>query len=188
MKIYTRTGDRGETGLIGGKRVSKNDPRIVAYGCVDELNSNVGLVISLLKNNKLFSDLIEVLILIQNELFIVGSDLADPNYSVENEFKTPRVDERMALHLESVIDRFDDELRPITFFILPGGSIEASSVHVTRSIARRTETAVAVLSKSQTINPAILIYLNRLSDFLFTTARLVNKRLGVEDVAWKPSM
>src|ERR671926_754254 len=105
MKIYTRTGDRGEIGLIGGKRVSKNDPRIVAYGCVDELNSNVGFVISLLKNNKLFSDLIEVLILIQNELFVVGSDLADPNYSVENEFKTPRVHERMALHLESVIDR-----------------------------------------------------------------------------------
>ena len=94
----------------------------------------------------------------------------------------------MALHLESVIDRLDEELRPITFFILPGGSIEASSVHVTRSIARRTETAVAVLSKGQTINPAILIYLNRLSDFLFVAARVVNKRLGNEDIAWKSSM
>jgi cob(I)alamin adenosyltransferase len=188
MKIYTRTGDKGETGLIGGKRVPKNDPRIVAYGCVDELNSNVGLVISLLKNKKLFSDLIDILILIQNELFIVGSDLADPNYSVENEHQTPRVQEKMALHLESVIDRFDEELKPITFFILPGGSLEASSVHVTRSIARRTETAVAVLSKGQTTNPAILIYLNRLSDFLFAAARVVNKRLGINDVAWKSSM
>lgn len=186
MKIYTRTGDKGETGLIGGKRVSKNDPRIVAYGCVDELNSNIGLVIALLKNRNLFSDLVDILILIQNELFIVGSDLADPNYSLENKSETPRVQEKMALHLESIIDRFEKELKPITFFILPGGSIEASSLHVTRSIARRTETAVAMLSKDQTINPAILIYLNRLSDFMFIAARLLNKRLGIEDVAWKP--
>lgn len=188
MKIYTRTGDKGETGLIGGIRVSKNDPRIVAYGCVDELNSNIGLVIALLKNRNLFSDLVDVLTLIQNELFIVGSDLADPNYSLENKYETPRVHEKMALHLESIIDTFEKELKPITFFILPGGSIEASSLHVTRSIARRTETAVAMLSKDQTINPAILIYLNRLSDFLFIAARLLNKRLGIEDVAWKPSL
>lgn len=188
MKIYTRTGDKGETGLIGGIRVSKNDPRIVAYGCVDELNSNIGLVIALLKNRNLFSDLVDILILIQNELFVVGSDLADPNYSLENKYETPRVHEKMALHLESIIDTFEKELKPITFFILPGGSIEASSLHVTRSIARRTETAVAMLSKDQTINPAILIYLNRLSDFLFIAARLLNKRLGIEDVAWKPSL
>lgn len=188
MKIYTRTGDKGETGLIGGIRVSKNDPRIVAYGCVDELNSNIGLVIALLKSRNLFSDLVDILILIQNELFIVGSDLADPNYSLENKYETPRVHEKMALHLESIIDTFEKELKPITFFILPGGSIEASSLHVTRSIARRTETAVAMLSKDQTINPAILIYLNRLSDFLFIAARLLNKRLGIEDVAWKPSL
>lgn len=188
MKIYTRTGDKGETGLIGGIRVSKNDPRIVAYGCVDELNSYIGLVIALLKNRNLFSDLVDILILIQNELFIVGSDLADPNYSLENKYETPRVHEKMALHLESIIDTFEKELKPITFFILPGGSIEASSLHVTRSIARRTETAVAMLSKDQTINPAILIYLNRLSDFLFIAARLLNKRLGIEDVAWKPSL
>jgi cob(I)alamin adenosyltransferase len=188
MKIYTRTGDKGETGLIGGIRVSKNDPRIVAYGCVDELNSNIGLVIALLKNRNLFSDLVDILILIQNELFVVGSDLADPNYSLENKYETPRVHEKMALHLESIIDTFEKELKPITFFILPGGSIEASSLHVTRSIARRTETAVAMLSKDQSINPAILIYLNRLSDFLFIAARLLNKRLGIEDVAWKPSL
>ena len=188
MKIYTRTGDKGETGLIGGKRVSKNDPRIVAYGCVDELNSNIGLVIALLKNRNLFSDLVDILTLIQNELFIVGSDLADPNYSLENKYETPRVQEKMALQLESIIDRFEKELKPITFFILPGGSIEASYLHITRSIARRTETAVAMLSNHQAINPAILIYLNRLSDFLFIAARLLNKRLGIEDVAWKPSL
>ncbi|MGB8036104.1 MAG: cob(I)yrinic acid a,c-diamide adenosyltransferase [Nitrososphaeraceae archaeon] len=189
MKIYTKTGDKGETGLIGGKRIPKSDPRIISYGLIDELNSNVGLTISLLnlKNNNLFSDLIDLLIKIQNDLFAIGSDLADPTYPMENKYKIPRTDEKMVLYLESEIDKFDKEVVPITFFILPGGSIESSILHVSRSIARRTETAVTALSKSQTINPAILIYLNRLSDLLFVAARLVNKRIGVEDVAWKSS-
>jgi len=189
MKIYTKTGDKGETGLIGGKRIPKSDPRIISYGLIDELNSNVGLIISLLnlKNNNLFSDLIDLLIKIQNDLFAIGSDLADPTYPMENKYKIPRTDEKMVLYLESEIDKFDKEVVPITFFILPGGSIESSILHVSRSIARRTETAVTALSKSQTINPAILIYLNRLSDLLFVAARLVNKRIGVEDVAWKSS-
>ena len=169
MKIYTKTGDKGETGLIGGKRIPKSDPRIISYGLIDELNSNVGLTISLLnlKNNNLFSDLIDLLIKIQNDLFAIGSDLADPTYPMENKYKIPRTDEKMVLYLESEIDKFDKEVVPITFFILPGGSIESSILHVSRSIARRTETAVTALSKSQTINPAILIYLNRLSDLLF---------------------
>jgi len=189
MKIYTKTGDKGETGLIGGKRIPKSDPRIISYGLIDELNSNVGLIISLLnlKNNNLFSDLIDLLIKIQNDLFAIGSDLADPTYPMENKYKIPRTDEKMVLYLESEIDKFDKEVVPITFFILPGGSIESSILHVSRSIARRTETAVTALSKSQTINPAILIYLNRLSDLLFVAARLVNKRVGVEDIAWKSS-
>ena len=187
MKIYTKTGDKGETGLIGGKRIPKSDPRIISYGLIDELNSNVGLTISLLnlKNNNLFSDLIDLLIKIQNDLFAIGSDLADPTYPMENKYKIPRTDEKMVLYLESEIDKFDKEVVPITFFILPGGSIESSFLHVSRSIARRTETAVTTLSQSQTINPVILIYLNRLSDLLFVAARLVNKRLGIEDVAWK---
>ena len=187
MKIYTKTGDKGETGLIGGKRIPKSDPRIISYGLIDELNSNVGLIISLLnlKNNNLFSDLIDLLIKIQNDLFAIGSDLADPTYPMENKYKIPRTDEKMVLYLESEIDKFEKEVVPITFFILPGGSVESSILHVSRSIARRTETAVTALSKSQTINPAILIYLNRLSDLLFVAARLVNKRIGVEDVAWK---
>ena len=189
MKIYTKTGDKGETGLIGGKRIPKSDPRIISYGLIDELNSNVGLTISLLnlKNNNLFSDLIDLLIKIQNDLFAIGSDLADPTYPMENKYKIPRTDEKMVLYLESEIDKFDKEVVPITFFILPGGSIESSILHVSRSIARRTETAVTALSKNQTINPAILIYLNRLSDLLFVAARLVNKRVGVEDIAWKSS-
>jgi cob(I)alamin adenosyltransferase len=191
MKIYTKKGDRGETGLIGGKRISKDDPRIIAYGSIDELNSSLGLSISLLnlKSISLFSDLINVLTQIQNDLFTVGSDLADPLYNTEREreYKTPRTEEKMASYLESAIDKFETELTPITFFILPGGCIESSSLHLSRSIARRAESAVVTLSKEQTINPTIIIYLNRLSDLLFVIARLINKRLGIEDRAWKPS-
>ncbi|MBV9177110.1 MAG: cob(I)yrinic acid a,c-diamide adenosyltransferase [Nitrososphaeraceae archaeon] len=189
MKIYTKKGDKGETDLIGGKRVSKSDPRIMAYGLIDELNSNIGLTISFLnsKNTTLFPDLIDLLIKIQNDLFAIGSDLADPRYPMENQYAISRTDEKMASYLEFAIDELDKELLPIKFFILPGGSIESSFLHVTRSVARRTETAVAALSKSQTINPAILIYLNRLSDLLFVAARLANKRNGIEDIFWESS-
>lgn len=190
MKIYTKTGDKGETGLIGGMRISKGDARIVAYGSVDELNSNIGIAISSLgvKNRDLFLDLINIMRRIQSELFIVGSDLADPRYPAEdqNQYKTPRADENMASDLEVAIDKFETELEPITFFILPGGSIEASLFHVTRTIARRAESAVTLLSKDQLINPIVLVYLNRLSDFLFVAARLINKRLGIKDIAWRP--
>jgi cob(I)alamin adenosyltransferase len=187
VKIYTKTGDKGETGLIGGRRVSKSDLRIIAYGSIDELNSNIGLIISVLskKNRDLFFDLIDLLIKVQNDLFIIGSDLADPTAILENEAHTPRVAENMASYLEQIIDKFEVELSPITFFILPGGSVESSVVHISRSVARRAETVVAALSKSQTINPAILIYLNRLSDLLFVVARLVNKRIGVDDIPWR---
>jgi len=191
MKIYTKTGDKGETGLIGGKRISKGDPRIVAYGSVDELNSNIGIAISSLtvKDRHLFLDLINIMTCIQSELFIVGSDLADPRYPAgnQNQYQTPRTEENMASALEDAIDKFETELEPITFFILPGGSIEASLLHITRTIARRAEIAATLLSKDQIINPIVLVYLNRLSDFLFVAARLINKRLGIQDVAWRPS-
>jgi cob(I)alamin adenosyltransferase len=189
MKIYTRAGDKGETGLIGGKRISKGDPRIIAYGSVDELNSFIGITLSLLtsKHGDLFSDLINIMTRIQNELFVVGSDLADPSYSAKNEdrLKTPRTEQRLASALEDAIDKFEAELQPITFFVLPGGSIEASFLHAARTVTRRAETATTLLSKDQIINPIILVYLNRLSDFLFVAARLVNKRLGIADVAWR---
>lgn len=191
MKIYTKTGDKGETGLIGGKRISKGDPRIVAYGSVDELNSNIGIAISSLtvKDRHLFLDLINIMTCIQSELFIVGSDLADPRYPAGNQdqYQTPRTEENMTSALEDAIDKFEAELEPITFFILPGGSIEASLLHITRTIARRAEIAATLLSKDQIINPIVLVYLNRLSDFLFVAARLINKRLGIQDVAWRPS-
>ncbi len=190
MKIYTKTGDMGETGLIGGIRVSKADPRIVAYGAVDELNSCIGLAISFLRQkserqHQLLSDLVDVLVQVQNDLFVIGSDLADPTYPKPS--GTPRTSGNMASMLEPIIDRFEAELPPITFFILPGGSIEASLLHQARGVARRAETAVVSLAKCETVNPAIIVYLNRLSDLLFVSARLANKRIGVPDVAWKTS-
>lgn len=190
MKIYTGTGDKGETGLIGGKRIPKGDSRIIAYGSVDELNSHIGLVLSILrlKDKDLFEDIINFLIDVQNDLFVIGSDLADPKYPSENEIqdqrKTPRVEKNMISHLEGTIDRFEMQLDPINFFILPGGSIESSLLQISRSVTRRTETAIAILSKNEHINPHIIVYLNRLSDLLFVCGRLVNKRLGVKDIAW----
>jgi cob(I)alamin adenosyltransferase len=190
MKIYTGTGDKGETGLIGGKRIPKGDSRIIAYGSVDELNSHIGLVLSILrlKDKDLFEDIINFLIGVQNDLFVIGSDLADPKYPSENEIqdqrKTPRVEKNMISHLEGTIDRFEMQLDPINFFILPGGSIESSLLQISRSVTRRTETAIAILSKNEHINPHIIVYLNRLSDLLFVCGRLVNKRLGVKDIAW----
>lgn len=184
MKIYTKTGDKGETGLIGGRRVSKADPRIVAYGAVDELNSSIGMTICMLRAEEVFTDLVDVFTRVQNDLFVVGSDLADPDYP-ESKHNSPRATEGMAFALEPVIDKFEEELPPITFFILPGGNTQASMLHICRGVARRAETAVVSLSKDQPINPAIVVYLNRLSDMLFVAARLANKRLGVPDVAWR---
>jgi cob(I)alamin adenosyltransferase len=189
MKIYTKTGDKGETGLIDGNRVSKANPRIVAYGTVDELNSNIGLAISFLRleHKDLFLDLIDIMTRLQRDLFIIGSDLADPRYpqAKKDLFSTPRMEENMTLVLEDAIDKFEMELEPITFFILPGGSIEASILHVARTISRRAEITVTLLLKDQIINPIVLVYLNRLSDFLFVAARLINKRLGIKDIAWR---
>jgi cob(I)alamin adenosyltransferase len=185
MKIYTKTGDKGETRLIGGKQVNKADLRITAYGEVDELNSSIGLAISFLHSKKdLLSDIVNILEQLQNDLFVLGSDLADPSWP-QTVGKTPRTSENMASALEPIIDRIESELEPITFFILPGGSVEASFLHLSRGVARRAERSVVSLSKSQSINPAIIVYLNRLSDLLFVTARLVNKRLGIQDIPWR---
>lgn len=184
MKIYTKTGDKGETGLIGGRRVSKADPRIVAYGAVDELNSSIGMAICMLRAEEVFPDLVDVFTNVQNDLFVVGSDLADLDYP-ESKHSSPRATEGMAIALEPLIDKFEEELPSITFFILPGGNTQASMLHICRGVARRAETAVVSLSKVQPINPALVVYLNRLSDMLFVAARLANKRLGVPDVAWR---
>jgi cob(I)alamin adenosyltransferase len=188
MKIYTKTGDLGETGLIGGKRIPKHHARIIAYGSVDELNSSVGLILANLETSQqvsIFSDLIKILLKVQNDLFILGADLADDSPSTENRYGSPRVNEDMISTIEKTIDTFEQELSPITFFILPGGSIEASCLHMSRSIARRSEISVVGLSKAESINPLTIIYLNRLSDLFFVMARTANKRLGIPDKAWK---
>jgi len=124
---------------------------------------------------------------IQNDLFVIGSDLADPRYPQENQHhhNTPRARVEMVVKLEEIIDRFEAELDPITSFILPGGCTEAAQIHLTRTVARRIETQVILLAKNQKINHIILAYLNRLSDLLFVFARLTNKRLGVKDIPWR---
>lgn len=188
MKIYTKTGDRGETGLIGGRRISKHHARIIAYGTVDELNSSVGLGLATFRSSQHandFSDLIEILLTIQNDLFTLGADLADDSLSTDNRYRSPRISDDMITTVEKTIDTLEEDLPPITFFILPGGSLESGQLHLSRSIARRSEISVIALSKAEEINPLTIIYLNRLSDLFFVMARTANKRLGIPDNAWK---
>lgn len=177
MKIYTKTGDDGTTGLIGNKRVKKSNPRIAAYGAVDELNAALGMVLS----SKSGKDIRDLLTKIQNDLFVVGADLANPN--LDNKFN--RVTSEMISFLEKEIDRLEEKLPPITFFILPGGDLIASQVHLARAICRRAETNVVNLSEVDKINNECLIYMNRLSDLLFVVARTINKRKKISDIAWK---
>ena len=178
MKIYTKTGDDGTTGLQGGRRVSKSNARIQAYGAVDETNSALGIVLTY----KLDSDMNELLTKIQNDLFIAGSDLSSPDLANTKN----RISEPMISHLENQIDKFESELTPLTNFILPGGHPIASHLHLARTICRRAETIVVELSKTEQLNPSCQKYLNRLSDLLFVMARAANKRNNVPDVLWKP--
>jgi cob(I)alamin adenosyltransferase len=187
MKIYTRTGDKGKTGLIGGTRVLKSDGRISTYGQIDELNANVGLAISILNKKavqKVFMDIIGMLSSIQNDLFVLGSDLADPDYPPSSQSKTPRVTQQMISDIESSIDKLETELQPISFFILPGGTSESSILHVCRSVARRAEVSLVAVATTQPINEKIMAYLNRLSDLFFVVARVCNNRQNFNDVAW----
>ena len=176
MKIYTKTGDDGTTGLQGGSRISKSNPRIIAYGAVDEINSSLGIVLS----NTLDNDISELLTKIQNDLFVAGSDLSNPDITTKN-----RITSKMVEYLESKIDQFEKELTPIAKFILPGGHPIASQVHFARTITRRAETMVIVLSEKENVNVECKKYLNRLSDLLFVLARIINKRNGITDVFWK---
>jgi len=176
-KIYTKTGDDGTTGLIGGKRISKSSQRITTYGAIDELNSSIGIVLS----SKLDNDIHDLLEKIQNDLFIVGADLANPDLKTSSN----RITEDMVKFLEMHIDKFEDELPPITYFILPGGDSDAAQVHLARAISRRAETHIVQLSEREAINKTCQIYMNRLSDLLFVIARVINKRKMIKDVAWK---
>lgn len=181
MRIYTRTGDAGDTGVYGSLRVRKDDPRIEACGDVDELNSVLGIV----RTNKPDSDLEVLLSRIQNELFKIGADIATP-LAEENSVKRAKVrlSSEPAEYLESEIDRLDAELEPLSQFILPGGGILAAHLHHARTVCRRAERRVVELSAVEQINPEIIRYLNRLSDLLFTMARTANSRAGVPDIPW----
>lgn len=169
-RVYTRTGDQGQTSLVGGARVSKASLRVDAYGDVDELNCVIG-VARARANDK---EIDEVLGLIQNDLFTLGADLASPS-----EIDVPRIDESFVTKLEGFADRFLAELEPLKEFILPGGPEAGAVLHLARTVARRAERRVVALSETGQLNPETIVYLNRLSDLLFILARVVNHRAGV---------
>ena len=171
MKIYTKTGDEGKTSLFDNSRVWKSDQRIMSYGAVDELNSSLGVALSL----ELDPEIKDILIKLQNDLFIVGSDLANPNMSDEKIRTTPE----MITFLEQKIDLLEPQLEPLTSFILPGGTLLASILHLSRTISRRAETHVIALSQNEEINKDAAIYLNRLSDLMFILARAINHRKNI---------
>jgi cob(I)alamin adenosyltransferase len=171
LKIYTRTGDHGETSLFGGTRVPKNDPRIEAYGTVDELSSFLGSA----RSSELPQSVDDVLHQVQIDLFEIGAHLASPG---SNRF--PGADEQRIAALEQAIDAMERELAPLTGFILPGGAPAAAELHVARTVCRRAERCVVALHDESTV-----AYLNRLSDYLFVAARFANLRAGRADVPWK---
>lgn len=184
-KIYTRSGDEGETSLGDGSRVPKTHPRIAAYGTVDELNSVIGL--ALLTN--LPARFADWLAQIQNDLFDVGADLCvpekQPSDQLDLEPEPLRVSEREATRLEGWIDEANESLEPLTSFVLPGGTPESAHLHHARTVCRRAELATQRLREQEPVNPAVFTYLNRLSDLLFVLARACNDN-GKADVLWTP--
>jgi cob(I)alamin adenosyltransferase len=181
MKIYTKTGDKGETSLFGGKRVWKDDLRIQAYGTVDELNAILGVAITELAA----TELKDVIAGIQNDLFTVGSDLASPLEKENKNFVIPRIDSLFVTRLELLIDKFDSQLPLLKNFILPGGLKGSAILHHARTVCRRAEREVVALSRIERINDQIEVYLNRLSDLLFVLARFENFSSDTNDLYWQ---
>ncbi len=179
-KIYTKTGDKGTTALYGGDKVSKNHPRLKAYGTIDELNSYLGLAISFGKNDKLNN----ILSALQNDLFDLGGDLATP--TEKKKLKINRIDDSYINVLEKIIDEIDSLLPELKVFILPGGSVVASHLQVARTICRRAERETVELSESFDINEKVVVYLNRLSDLLFVLARYANLTENISEPVWEP--
>ncbi len=182
MKIYTKTGDEGKTSLIGGTKVSKSHRRIEAYGTIDELNSFIGFSQDHLKAH----DIKNVLAEIQDRLFTIGSALAcDPEK--ETKLKIPDLHEEDITLLEKEMDQMNEMLPAMRSFILPGGNVAASTLHVTRCVCRRAERlCVRLQKKKEEIGPLVIKYLNRLSDYLFVLARYTAHKLGAEEIPWKP--
>ena len=187
-KIYTKTGDDGTTGLTDGSRVKKYDLRPEAYGTVDELNSILGMIVSLYKDKirkeKSDDEILNLLKRIQNDLFDLGADLSKP-FSTKNEINDLRIIKLQVEFLESFIDKYNKNLEPLNSFVLPGGTVISSWFHLARTVTRRAERNVCGLLDKEKINKYSLMYLNRLSDLLFVISRLMNDN-GQKDVLWKP--
>lgn len=181
MKIYTKTGDAGQTGLFGGGRVSKDDPRVEAYGDVDELNAFLGAARSV----EMMPRIDEVLVPVQRDLFSIGALLATPDLEkMHDHLAKAQIDDSRIASLEQEIDACDRELEPLRAFIVPGGTPKAAALHVARTVCRRAERRVIHLQKEVEIPQIVVVYLNRLSDLLFTLARIANTRAGAGEVTW----
>jgi len=178
MKLYTKYGDDGSTGLIGGTRVPKNDPRVAAYGDVDETNAAIGVLIANCDDDETVAALRHI----QAELFVLGAELATP----AGEQPRFRVGESHVKQLEHWIDAASAEVAPLRNFVLPGGTATAAGLHLARTVCRRAERAVVGLAQMQPVGQWAIVYLNRLSDLLFALARQANKRSSVEDIPWHP--
>lgn len=181
VKIYTKTGDRGDTGLFGGGRVPKNHPRVSAYGEVDELNSFLALA----RATEPLPRIDEIILPIQRDLLAIGALLATPNpEKMREHLAKARVDAARIQQLERAIDEADLELEPLKAFIIPGGSQKSAVLHVCRTVCRRAERAVVGLQETESIPELAIVYLNRLSDLLFTLARLSNRHAGAAEETW----
>jgi cob(I)alamin adenosyltransferase len=180
MKIYTKTGDKGETGLFGGERVSKNSLRIEAYGTIDELNAFLGLAVLEVSDTSVK----DILQKIQNQLFTVGSDLSTPETEKNKKLNIERTPEDFYLSAEKIIDEYDSKLDELKNFILPGGTKGAALLHICRTITRRAERQVVALDSMVKIGNNIIIFLNRLSDLFFVLARYENAVTGTPDIKW----
>lgn len=179
MKIYTKTGDDGSTGLFGGGRVRKSDARIECYGTVDELNATLGVALVVAGGS-----INEALLRVQHELFVVGAHLATPEDSPSTH-SLPLLEEAVVGRLEMEIDHAEAELEPLRNFILPGGCELAARLHLARTVCRRAERVLVEFAMDRPVSGTIVTYMNRLSDWLFVMARLANNRAGVADIAWE---
>jgi cob(I)alamin adenosyltransferase len=180
MKIYTRTGDSGETGLFNGKRVAKDSPRVATYGEVDELNAALGVARSLITDLQISKTLVEI----QKDLFCLGAQLADPEFGEKKRSPKFYIQENRIADLEQSIDHWEAELAPLRHFILPGGNQAGASLHLARTVCRRAERHVVSLSQQEQLPTFLLVYLNRLSDFLFVLARYVNNKTNTPEIPW----
>ena len=181
MKIYTKTGDAGETGLFGGGRVGKDHPRVEAYGDVDELNATLGLVRAMEPMPRID----EVIVPIQRDLFSIGALLATPDREkMKASLEKARIDDARIRELEVAIDQCEAELEPLRSFIVPGGTAKAAALHVARTVCRRAERRVVAVQHTEELPPIVVVFLNRVSDLLFMLARVANKRAGAGEVSW----